>query len=198
MVAVCHVSAINQLVATGIAIALGRTMRSSWLIAATLLVSVPAFADPPGLTEPAPSPSTPAVDSYRLEVFALDAGVTVALVAGNRNGGVVGLALTTYLLGAPILHLMHDRPGTAVASAGLRIGLPLVVGLLGARAFADSRDPDSDGPIAGAALGVMGGAITASAIDIGMFAKGDDRPHVAPAVTPTANGGMTFGLAGSF
>jgi hypothetical protein len=171
-------------------------MRNTWLIAAALVAfSVPAFADPPGLTEPTPAPA-PAVESYRLEVFALDAGATVALVAGNRNSAVVGLALGTYVLGAPILHLMHGRQGTAMVSLGLRVGLPLLVGMIGSRAFADSSDPDSDGPIAGAALGVMTGAVTASAIDIGALAAGDERPHLA--VTPASHGGMTFGLAGSF
>jgi hypothetical protein len=44
----------------------------------------------------------------------------------------------------------------------------------------------------------VAGVITASAIDIGVLSRAEAAPQLAPAITPTAHGGMTFGLTGSF
>jgi hypothetical protein len=175
-------------------------MMKTWLIAASLGIATSAFAEPPGITplsEPASPPQT--VDgSYRLQIAAVDAGVIAAFAIGHNNGTVDSLALLTYVVGAPIVHLVHDQPTSAVESAGLRLGLPLVGILLGSKLAADPNYPDSDAPIAGAALGAVVGAVVASALDIGVLAKHETGPRVGPAIAPTAHGGMTFGLSGSF
>ncbi len=177
-------------------------MSKTWLF--TVVVGLAtvhsAFAEPPGLTpvtEPAPEP----VGSYRLEVAAVDASVVAALALGHGSGAVGGFALATYAVGAPLVHVLHGRPGAAARSMGLRAGMPILGGLVGygllSMGHGNSGDDISPGAV-GAILGVFAGAIAASAIDIGVLAKGDDVPRVGPAVTPTTNGGMTFGLSGRF
>jgi hypothetical protein len=169
-------------------------MRFAWLTIVVLLAAQPAFAD---IFDSGPSGP---VDSYRLEVVAVDASAVAALAIGHNSNAVIGLSIATYALGAPILHIAHGRIGTGVASLFLRAGLPLLGGLAGYALTADMPDGnDLPGWAGGVAVGLIAGTIAASAIDVGVFAKGDEAPpRVAPAVAPTSQGGMTFGLAGRF
>ena len=165
-----------------------------FIVVALLFAAQPAFAD---IFDSGPSQP---VDSYRLEVAAVDVGAVTLLAVGHNSTGMVGLSIATYALGGPILHFAHGRIGTGVADLFLRTGLPVLGGLAG-YALTGGATGDGDIPAwaGAAALGLVGGVIAASAIAIGHFAKADEAPpRVAPAVTPTAHGGMTFGLAGRF
>ena len=175
-------------------------MTKTWLIVALLGLAAPVFAEPPGATPPSePVTTSPTIDtSYRLQIVAVDAGVVAALALGSATHTTGGLALLTYLAGAPIVHLIHDQPGSALASAGLRVGLPVIGAVLGSSIGRASNHPDSDATIAGAALGAVIGVVAASALDIGVLAKHESRAKVGPAIAPSAHGGMTFGVAGSF
>jgi hypothetical protein len=167
-------------------------------IALALAAASPAFADPP-VAEPAwPwTPSDPS--SYRLEVVAIDASTVAVLALGHDSTLVVGLAIATYALGSPILHLVHQRPGNALGSFALRVALPVGGATLGyLLSNGSSGSGDIPSWVGGAALGLVAGVVGASAIDIGVLAKGEDAPRLAPAITPTLHGGMTFGLGGSF
>lgn len=173
-------------------------MRTTLLVTASILLATTvAHAEPPGLVAPRDTPSepTPVVDSYRLETFAVDATAVALIAASGKNSTVTVLGLSTYVLGAPILHGVHGRGGSAVASIGLRVGIPIVTGMVGS-ALLSSSDHE-EGAIAGAVLGGLAGMIAASTIDIAVLSKGDERPRVMPSVAPTS-GGMTFGLAGAF
>ena len=171
-------------------------MRSAWSLFA-VLVAQPAFADP--FWDP---PATP-VESYRLEVAAIDAGAVAVAAIGHNSTFVVGLGVATYMLGAPIAHLFHERPGAAVGSLLLRTGVPVLGALIGYAATESSGgggEPAIPAGVGGAGVGLIAGTIAASAIDIGVLARGDVVPAVAPTAPPFAggHGGLTFGLAGRF
>ena len=69
------------------------------------------------------------------EVFttkvAVDATAVAGIAIGHNSTGVIGLSIATYALGAPILHLVHHRPGNALGSLLLRVALPVAGGGLG-------------------------------------------------------------------
>jgi hypothetical protein len=95
--------------------------------------------------------------------------------------GTIGLGM--YVAGGPLVHLFHHHNGRAAASVALRVVLPLVFGAIGS-AFGKSQCDtycDNDSDIAGTAFGVIGGAIAASAIDIGYLSRGEDAPATRPA-----------------
>ncbi|HET9989890.1 MAG TPA: hypothetical protein VFQ65_15265 [Kofleriaceae bacterium] len=173
--------------------------------------SAVAAAEPPGLTPAeAPQPATIDVPSYRLQTALADAAVIgVGLLASTTNGsdgGGVGAALSLggYLLAAPIVHLAHDHGDRAVESFALRIGVPLLGGLIG-NAVGRSQcsfNCDNDADIALTALGIVTGAVAASAIDIGYLSRGDTitrtGPRLAPAVATGPNGSVRIGIGGTF
>ena len=167
-------------------------------LALALASASPAFADPLAAEPAWPwTPSDPS--SYRLEVAAVDASAVAALAMGHNSTLVVGLSIATYALGSPILHLVHQRPGNALGSFVMRVGLPVGGATLGyLLTNGSSGGEEIPGWVGGAALGLVAGVVAASALDIGVLAKAEETPHLAPAVTPVAHGGMTFGLAGSF
>jgi membrane associated rhomboid family serine protease len=169
-----------------------------WLTIAVLLFAAsPAFADAAPDDPVWPwTPSDPS--SYRLEVVAVDATAVAGVAIGHNSTAVIGLSIATYALGAPILHLVHHRPGNALGSFLLRVALPVAGGALGWMLTSGVSGPDIPSGAGGAVIGLVAGVITASSIDIGVLSRAEPAPQLAPAVTPTANGGMTFGLTGSF
>ena len=185
-------------------------MRIAVLILA--LSATTAAAEPPGLTplvEPAaPPPSEPLEASYRAQTAGADAAALglVFVAAGTKSGGVSQLALGTYMFGAPLVHLAHHRPGRAAGSLALRVGLPILGGVIGAKTYhsscraSDDTCDDDEGPIIQAALGILGGMIAASVIDTAVLAKGDEAP-ARPGWSPTVRAnhdGFSLGVTGSF
>jgi hypothetical protein len=156
--------------------------------AIVLTASMPACADEvwtstpaPALAPAAPTSTPPAMpagrdDSGRARRWygwqpLLTDGLSLSIVpvlaasTGQDSGGpVVGFAVASYLLAAPIVHLAHGRAGIAAASLGLRLGLPTAGFFLGAVAAPRSIDGRCCG-IESAAIGTLVGVIAASAID---------------------------------
>jgi hypothetical protein len=154
-------------------------------IAASIVLALASVArsQAPGMTAP---PDTHIEGSYRLQTAAVDASaILLSVVAAKLDSrAVLGAAATTYVAGPALVHLYHQHPGRAAASVALRVGLPLVLALLGAElSNRPCNDPECLGaPLAGAIYGFVGGAIAASAIDIGYLSRGEDR--AAPAALP--------------
>src|SRR5262245_30724516 len=83
---------------------------------------------------------------YGYETLLVDAGavglgaaaISVGSTKGTRGAGLVlaPFALAAYLVGPPIMHFRHDRPGAAAASFGLRAALPAAGFGLGYLAYA--------------------------------------------------------------
>jgi hypothetical protein len=169
-----------------------------------------AVAEPPGLTPEVEQPATIVdVPSYRLQTALADAAVvTLAIVAGKSgvDGGGAGavVALGGYLLAAPIVHIAHDHSDRAAESIAFRVGLPLLGGLIGNVIGKGqcSYNCDNDADIALTALGVMTGAVAASAVDIGYLSRGEtvtrSAPRWSPRVTAGPSGELRVGLGGTF
>jgi len=102
-----------------------------------------------------------------------------------------------YLLGAPIVHLAHGNPGRAVASLGLRVGLPVAFVGVGT-VLEDCQGQDFCG-LASVLIGVPLGMATAIALDAAVLSRDTvKRPF---AIVPTATLGTrsaTVGLSGAF
>ena len=106
---------------------------------------------------------------------------------------VFGLGLATYFLGAPILHVLHHRNGTALESLALRVGLPLGAMLVGG-AVASGSNADDFG---GIAVGLIAGVVAAGAIDIGYLSVAERPATFSPSVI-VSHGAMTLGVARAF
>ncbi len=190
----------------------GRGMRlfAATLVALTSAAAADPVLSPPGLTPPIAPETQPLppdfTESYRSQVFGCDAiamGLVVlaAINAGNdgrstNTASLLELGLATYLIGGPLVHLLHDRPGTAAGSLGLRVGAPILLGF----AFGMLGNSGGDDSGEGAAiLGALIGTITALVIDSAVLAKGDDRPTRAHLTAmPIRGGGVSFGVASTF
>ncbi len=118
-----------------------------------------------------------------------------ATLLGTAAAGPAGLG--AYFVASPIIHLAHGRGWAALGSLGLRVGLPFA-GLYagGALSHGDSY--------AGPVVGVLVGAVAASAIDAAFLAR-EDRPlrreppkaATAPLIQVTRHGAMG-GWQGTF
>jgi hypothetical protein len=171
---------------------------------------------PPGLT-PTVAPAQPPKDaplpddytpSYRGQVLGADGAAVGLVFLAAMNGMADGrstnttslleLGATTYLIGAPLIHLVHDRGKAALGSLGLRIALPVIGGLIAGRVSGSCSDYCSDNDTA-IFLGVLTGLVSATVIDAVFLADADPKPSATHlAVTPLRGGGTAFGLAGSF
>lgn len=173
-------------------------MRLPILLAIVTTSSI-AAAQPPGLTppqEPAAPERVEVAPAYRLQTAGVDLSALVMMSTGSSVG--VGVGVATLALGAPALHLYHHQPGRAVASLGLRVGLPLAGMAIGAAGAQKGTDAEIALPAIGAVIGV----VAASAIDIGYLSRAEDTAKPARVLAPTfaagPNGNVRFGIGGTF
>lgn len=162
----------------------------------------PGRVTPPGDdVTPALSPVTvgPAdhetVPSYRWQIVAADAASVVLLYAAQyeRTLEVSGV---TYLGGGPVIHLAHGNPGRAATSLALRVGLPLLGGMIGnTHAHGDDFDP-------GVLVGMAVGAGVAMIADAAVIAPSTvERTVTRPGWSPqlvTGGGRLGMAIAGRF
>ena len=156
-----------------------------------------------GLSEPKHS------QWYGLPILGLDlasvALTSVGIATADSRSGLAAPALLiagagTFAFGGPIVHLAHDNSTSALLSFGLRAGMPVASAALGyalvSGAANNCTGADWCGSriiAEGALAGFVIGAISASAIDIGLLAH--DRPSrsrrtsfaLAPMVDPKRN-----------
>jgi hypothetical protein len=134
------------------------------------VVSMQIGSGPAGLPPP-PAPIRAACESlpehwYGWQTLLVDAGSVVLLALPNAAG------VFTYALGTPIVHAAHGKWGTGLGSLGLRVGLPLLLGLTGL--MIGSLSPSAGNTpipvIDGGLIGLTGGMVAASAIDAAWLA----------------------------
>jgi hypothetical protein len=169
-------------------------VRSALVIVALARV---AAAEPPAVATPvAPPPGEP---SYRFQTATVD-GIAIGLMTlalSAKNDGAAYLGVGTYLLGSPIVHIVHDRPGRAAGSFGLRVLLPFVGGMIGDKQGGCHGDVCDTGY---SALGVFTGMVAATVLDTMWLAEGDEAPPRAswsPTVS-AGHAGVSLGVTGSF
>jgi hypothetical protein len=104
---------------------------------------------------------------------------SLATVDNGRNSPSSALAwgaLGVYALGAPVMHFVHENPGRGLASFGMRVGGPIVLGFTGA-VLEDCGGGGGDFcGLGGALIGTSLGIIGAVAVDAAVFAY-DDQPE---------------------
>ena len=130
--------------------------------------------------------------------------------ATNLGSSGVGLSAGTNLLGAPLVHLAHGRPGMFAASLGSRVVSPALGGVTGYAIGAGLGGCGGGNycvaPMIGAAAGFLSGLLAASALDAALFAR-EAKPEEPkpwngkPTIAPTASAGPTgasLGVGGLF
>lgn len=136
---------------------------------------------PPAL--PPPTEEEPQYETrwYGWQTLIAD-GVSLGLVVGGgyaNSGGVVYAGIMTYFLAPPIIHFAHGHVGKGFLSMGLRVGMPIALGL----GLAAASNCSSGGycGLGEFALGFGIGMAGASAIDSAAIAweKVPAEPSVA-------------------
>jgi hypothetical protein len=137
------------------------------------------------------------------------AGVLLLAVGAAKNVPQLGyMGVTTYLVGAPIVHIAHAHVGRGFGSLGLRIGAPIAGFATGFVVVSRSEGHAmSWGGLFGGMLGMLVGMSAAVVID-GAALSYERRlaPKTAPtqgafSATPVAfavRGGGVGGIAGTF
>jgi hypothetical protein len=153
-----------------------------------------ATSTPPPAAAP-PSPAQPGVvtrEWYGYQTLLVDAAVlSTSLGIGLQSRGGTSFAVvatTGYLAGGPLVHLLNGNPVAAAASLGVRVGAPVVGGLLGAAA-GGSKSMAPYTAVLGSAIGVVSAIVFDSAYIANNTVK---RPEVSATNTaftirPTAN-----------
>jgi hypothetical protein len=183
------------------------TLTATFLLAAALLSAASARAGEADTEEPAPialqprplpeaAPPAGARTWYGWQIMLADAASFLCVGATEQEACLAGFALS-----GPVVHTLHGNPGRGIVSLGLRVGLPIIGGLIGSAA-ADCREPapmtmtapgTGDGHGAGfgtitlpsfcglseVGLGMMAGAATAMVAD-GIMAFGVRAPAPPP------------------
>ena len=111
--------------------------------------------------------------------LALSLGAIGVAGAGGSDSDTPSEALVwgslgTYVLGAPVVHWVHQNTGRGFASLGLRVGGPVVLGLIGAEAEGCSHQGGDFCGLVGALIGTSVGIVAAVTIDAAVFAYDDE------------------------
>lgn len=110
-------------------------------------------------------------------------GASLGLAFGGGmadEGAVTLVGVMSYFLAAPIVHFCHGHVGKGFLGMGLRVGMPLVVGLGFMAATNCSGSSDSYCGLAEFGIGMFVGAAGATAIDATVVAR--DKVPVQPSV----------------
>jgi len=146
-------------------------------------------------------PDARAEHGYWYQTLIADAAATGVMLVGLERGNTrtIGVGLTMFALGGPIIHALHGHGRRALLSLSARVAAPLALGLAGGYAFAATTEENSGeagvlGFAAGCALAVSG-AIVLDAVWLTHGTRAS--PRVIPAVGATSDGTMTLGLSGA-
>lgn len=147
--------------------------------------------------ESPPRERSPVKVWYGLPILAIDVSAVAIAHVGlfAKAPALIYIGGGAYLVGGPIVHIVHGSGLRALGSFGLRAALPTGLGLLGAlvgyELFGGSNNNNTDGygPLVGLVLGGyaggMSGIVAASSIDIAALANEE-------VATPPPQGGWTL------
>lgn len=142
---------------------------------------------------------------YGWQVIAADvASLLVGLAMPDGGHGAI-IGVTGYALGGPVIHALHGNNGTAVASLGLRLGLPLAGGLMGGVVYDYEHEEEDFDVLEYLAVGVVLGTATAALVDWAVLGWTDEhapRPaepkYVLVPQVAVGENGMSLGVLGRF
>ena len=139
------------------------------------LAAVPEAPTPVRESAQPPSSPVPTASSwYGWQTLTTDGASALLMVMAlsSSNGSssetataVAWLSVGTFVVGGPIVHFAHGNAGKGLGSLALRVGLPLVVGGLGAMAERTQCGGGDFCGVGGAFLGGLAGVVGTIAID---------------------------------
>lgn len=126
----------------------------------------------------APQPVPPRTEKkwYGWQTLIVDGAVIVSSIAigaasSDASNAAGTVFLVGYALGGPIVHWANGQVGMGFASLGLRVGAPVVVGVLGGALAAGASNGDGYAVLGGAAIGIIAGSIGAVVVDSAVLAR---------------------------
>ena len=132
-------------------------------------------------------PTAGAGESYSGDIVLADVAA-LGMVAGASALPVLGAAaVASYLFTPAVIHLLHDNPGRAAGSLGLRLLLPVGGAFLGATLENCRGQGESLCGVMGLMVGGLTGIVAAAVIDAAALAG--DRSGSAPGARPVAHAG---------
>jgi hypothetical protein len=186
--------------------------RAAAVLVVLLSLTATAFAqDPPERVPLVPTaPAAGATDAaapegdlhwYGWQNLGVDLAATAILAGGvaSENKGLLVAGAGVYAFGSPLVHFSRGHVGRGVGSLALRVGAPLLTGLL-TEASIDCDNNNCDGaeylmPFVTGGMVAIGAALLD---DVAFTFEREPARTWTPVVTPVAHGGMTLGLAGTF
>jgi hypothetical protein len=136
--------------------------------------------------------------------------------AGNQAGLAAAFVVSGYVVAPPIVHFAHGEIGRGFADLGIRVGAPLVLGLVGFAALSGQPSPGNDGIGPGAVGAILGsglGMLVAVVLDASVLAyrtvdeedalRSAPRRHarvpvtMTPFLAPRREGGAVLGVSGA-
>jgi hypothetical protein len=127
----------------------------------------------------------------------------VVLGATQESSGLIGLGVSGYLLGGPIVHWAHGHAGKGFGSLGLRVGLP-IGGALAGVGLANCHGGGGGycglgEALVGFSLGIIGAIVIDSAALAYEDVPVESRPtaRVAPSLQ-VSQSSVCLGLVGAF
>ncbi len=148
---------------------------------------------------------------YGWQILISDA-VSAALVLGSAEAGIQeasDVATVAFVLGGPVIHVLHGKTRTGLYSLGLKIGLPVGGALIGAAVGSARCRREEDAAflcgLGDVAVGLLVGYAVAEVIDVFILARkyhtrypSQDESRVIVPVLRAQHGGASLGLAGRF
>lgn len=150
----------------------------------------PWQATPTGATATGPEPHTE-LRWYGHQNLLAD-GVGIGLLAVHPALGV-----GTVVLGSPVVHLVHERPGAAAASLTLRLVVPIAALAVSTKCSQEACLPDPTPALAALALGILVDDLALSWERVPTKAEPATGLRVAPTLAVSPKGGLV-GLGGVF
>lgn len=148
---------------------------------------LPEEAQPSSAGASRPEPEPAETEWYGWQTLLVDLSWIAVSGAGAAKGssGLVALGLLGYPIGVPVVHGLHGKGGRAASSFALRLGLPLLAGMVGAGIGSAGESKNCDevcgfAALGGAYLGMATGALAAILIDAARSSASPDF-HLTPA-----------------
>lgn len=143
---------------------------------------------------------------YGWQTLAADAAAISLVYAGSQGGAdvVTGAGAFTYAFGGPVVHGMHQQTPSAIASFGVRVGVPLAAFLLASPSKDEScsgSESECQPEYERAFAWALAGVAFASLFDAAVLAHEHERPARGARVAPSlalGRSGAAIGVIGSF
>lgn len=174
--------------------ATGQTLPAADAPPAKAVTAEAVLPAPTARTVPTKPVSAPAREWYGMPIVVTDIAAVSMMLLGlqSDSAGLALLGVSTYALGGPVIHFVEGRSAAGFGSLGVRVGAPLLGGMVGGKMGAEwSGGCEGEWcglrrAAGGALIGIGLGAAAAIVVDHAVLAyKPAKLPQVALSITPT-------------